>query len=176
MTKKSLEKKPISFLLDLLRELNPKIPLIDILLKDNRRNSDEVKAGEAAYIVKDIIDITKGFKETYGEQNEWKGYQYFDTLYRLQIESGFDKGQVGWLTFFRIFQMKEKELQFKDGDAVCLHFGYKDKKSFSHNFNLGMKDANEILGHRTERLGILGEMKYLYFLLSMVEIYKCPAE
>ena len=46
MTRESLENKPISFLLDLLRELNPERPLIDILLKDNRRNLDEVKAAE----------------------------------------------------------------------------------------------------------------------------------
>ena len=77
MTRENLKNRPISFLLDLLRELNPERPLIDILLKDNRRNTDDIKAAEAAYIENEIADFTKGFTETYGKGNEWKGYEYW---------------------------------------------------------------------------------------------------
>ncbi len=170
MTKEVLAKKSMGHLVGLLREMSPEgehpfRPLVDVILRE-RENAWDIKQGEELFLKQAYPNMT-------GDD-----YEAVDYLYRVQCYFGFKDTEIGLFTFLRVYFMDRKEFEgFKNVDDIYKEFGYENSRDFAEKFSLSKKDAEEVLAYAKERKEILSRVRYIYFILSLIQlIYSDKAE
>ena len=152
-------------LVGLLREMSPEgehpfRPLVDVILRE-RENAWDIKQGEELFLKQAYPNMT-------GDD-----YEAVDYLYRVQCYFGFKDTEIGLFTFLRAYFIDGKEFEgFKSVDDLYKEFGYENQNDFHQKLNLLSKEEiGEILAHTDERRRILGRVKFIYFILSLVQLY-----